>query len=220
MAFNKPIKPAKDIDGVRRSAFWHLGRRDHSEQELRTKLGRKTDNQHWIDTVITECFEYNYLNDDRFIESFIRSSQNKSYGINRIKRDLKNKGIDSDKLALAFEDDQYDYVDNAVQLLSRKYQQHLANHHIKNKASAFLQGKGYNFDDIVKAIEIHNEAFPAVEVDVLEETTALLTKKFKDTITERKTQDKATRFLLSRGYAFQEIQDAIKNHNQLLNEND
>jgi len=218
MAFNKPIKPAKDIDGVRRSAFWHLGRRDHSEQELRTKLGRKTDNQNWIDTVITECFEYNYLNDERFIEGFIRSSQNKGYGINRIKRDLKNKGINSDSLTLVFEDDQYDYIDNAIQLLSRKYQQHITNQTIK-KASAFLQGKGYAFNDIFKAIEIHNEAFPLEEIDVLEETTALLAKKFKAIISERKIRDKATRFLLSRGYSFLDIQDAIKNHNQLLTDN-
>lgn len=26
MSLNKPVKPATDIDAVRRSAFWHLGR--------------------------------------------------------------------------------------------------------------------------------------------------------------------------------------------------
>ena len=93
MFTNKPIKIAKDIDGVRRSALWHLSRRDHSEAELLTKLQRKTDNQEWINTIINECLDFNYLNDERFCESFIRSAQNKGHGKTRIQQDLKLKGI-------------------------------------------------------------------------------------------------------------------------------
>ena len=217
MSFNQPIKPAKDIEAVRRSAFWHLQRRDHSEKELREKLARKTDNQQWIDTVINECLEYNYLNDGRFVESFIRASQNRGYGINRIKRDLQHKGIAADKLDNPFADDHYDYIASAAALLSKKYNKRLANQNIKQKAMAFLQGKGHDFDDIFKAIELHNEAYPVDDCDYLNEALVLLSRKFKTEIKDRKLHDKAIRFLLSRGYRYNDIQDAIRAHNEQIN---
>ncbi len=218
MSFNQPIKPAKDIEAVRRSAFWHLGRRDHSEQELRQKLARKTDNQQWIDAVINECFEYNYLNDTRFIESFIRASQNKGYGINRIKRDLQHKGITAKQLNTALMDQPFDYLASAAELLARKYNRHLGNPSSKQKAMAFLQGKGHDFDAIFKAIELHNETYPVEDGDYLSEAITVLERKFKTAISDRKVHDKAMRFLLSRGYRYADIQDAIRVHNQQINE--
>ncbi len=219
MSFHQPIKPAKNIDSVRSSAFWHLGRRDHSENELREKLARKTDNQQWIDAVIAECFEYNYLNDARFAKSFIRSSQNKGYGINRIKRDLQRKGIATDLLLTVCSDDQFDYIASATELLDKKYNKPLANQSSKQKAMAFLQGKGHGFDDIFKAIELHNEAHPVDDCDYLSEAITLLERKFKTEISDRKLHDKAMRFLLSRGYKYADIQDAIRTHNQQISEN-
>lgn len=218
MTFTKAIRPAKDINGVRRSAFWHLGRRDHSEKELRDKIGRKTDNQQWIDAVINECFEYDYLNDNRFIENFIRAAQNKGFGITRIKRDLHGKGINTDKLSNVFAEDQYDYVASATSLLATKYNKRIANQSIKHKAMVFLQGKGHCFDNIFKAIDIHNETYPVDDCDYLSEAIILLSGKFKAAITERKLHDKATRFLLSRGYSFSDIKDAIEYHNKKMNE--
>jgi len=214
MSFNKPIKPAKDIDGVRRSAFWHLGRRDHSEKELREKIGRKTDNQEWIDKVISECFEYGYLNDARFVENFIRSAQNRGFGVTRIKRDLLRKGFDSKNL---FTNDNFDYVCAAAALLAAKYNKRITNPNIKHKAIAFLQGKGHAFDNILKAIELHNEAYPDDDGDALSEAVALLSRKFKMAINDQSSQNKALRFLISRGYTFSDTADAIKLFNEQMN---
>lgn len=220
MSFNKPIKSATDIEGVRRSALWHLGRRDHSEQELRAKIGRKTDNQQWIDTVINECFTYGYLNDARFVENFIRSSQNKGFGSKRIKADLKRKGIAASLLIQAFEDDHHDYVHAAVTLLSGKYQQRIASQRLKQKAMVYLQNKGHGFDDIFNAIDIHNEAYPNDDCDYSAEAVLLLARKFKTPITERKEHDKAMRLLISRGYSFTTTLDAIKTFNEQFNKQD
>lgn len=218
MSFNKPIKAANDIDGVRRSAFWHLGRRDHSEKELRQKIGRKTDNQQWIDAVINECFEYGYLDDTRFMENFIHTSQNKGFGSARIKRDLLRKGIDANEITNVFETTEHDYIKNAVSLLSGKYKQRIENQHLKQKAMLFLQAKGHAFDDIFSAIDIHNEDYPSEDCDYVSEALLLLTRKFKTEIQDRKTQDKALRFLVSRGYSFNDSLKAIKVFNQQINE--
>lgn len=220
MSFNQPIKPATDIEGVRRSALWHLGRRDHSEKELREKIGRKTDNQQWIDTVVNECFDYGYLNDARFVENFIRSSQNKGFGRQRIEGDLKRKGIDENVLTTAFEDNHHDDVLSAVTLLSKKYKKRIANQHLKQKAMSYLQNKGHGFDDIFKAIDIHNEVYPDDDCDYLAEAMLLLSRKFKTQINERKAHDKAIRLLISRGYTFASTLDAIKTFNERFNEQD
>lgn len=217
-SFNKAIKVAKDIDGVRRSAFWHLGRRDHSEQELREKLARKTDNAQWIDTVISECINYDYVNDPRFIENFIRASQSKGFGFTRIKRDLQRKGIDTNALNDAVADEYYDYVTSAAALLRAKYSSALGRAHLKQKAIAFLRGKGHDFDDILQAIQIHNETLPEDEDDALTQAMSLLCSKFKIAIIEGKLQNKALRFLAARGYAFSDSVEAIKAHNRQINE--
>jgi len=217
MSFNKAIKAAKEIDGVRRSAFWHLGRRDHSEKELRQKIGRKTDNQEWIDKVISECFEYGYLNDARFVENFIRSAQNRGFGVTRIKRDLLRKGVDAQNL---FTNDHFDYLCAAATLLTVKYNKRLANPNIKQKASAFLQGKGHTFDTILQAIDLHNGAYPEDDCDYVTEAIALLCRKFKTAVSEPGLHNKALRFLISRGYTFSDTADAIKLFNEQCNKDD
>jgi len=218
MSFNKPIKPATDIDGVKRSAFWHLGRRDHSEHELRTKLARKTDNQDWIDTVIKECYEYRYLDDKRFIETFVRSAQNKGHGINRIQRDLKIKGISNQQYFDHFQENEFDYITSATEQLQKRYHERIENAHLKQKAMAFLQGRGHTFEDIFCAIDNHNEHFPIEEYDALADAITLLKGKFRVLIEDQKLQDKAKRFLISRGYSFNDTQNAIKQFNSELNE--
>jgi len=218
MAFNRSIKLANNIESVKRSAFWHLGRRDHSEHELRIKLARKTDNQQWIDTVIAECYEYNYLDDARFIESFIRSAQNKGYGINRIQRDLQLKGISNSECSTFFLESEFNYIDSATQHLQKRYHERIENAHLKQKVMAFLQNKGHTFEHIFSAIECHNEHFPLEEYDAFSDALALLTNKFRDPIEGQKLQDKAKRFLISRGYSFNDTQKAIKQFNQQINE--
>ena len=218
MSFNKPIKPATDIEGVKRSAFWHLGRRDHSEHELRSKLARKTDNQQWIESVINECYEYRYLDDDRYVESFLRSAQNKGYGLNRIQRDLQLKGIPTKQCSEHFQENDFDYINSATQLLQKRYQERIENAHLKQKVMAFLQNKGHTFEHIFSAIECHNEHFPIEEYDAIGDALKLLSGKFRVEIEGQKLQDKAKRFLISRGYSFNDCQTAIKQFNLELNQ--
>jgi regulatory protein len=218
MSFNKPIKTAIDIEGVKRSAFWHLSRRDHSEHELRTKLSRKTDNPQWIDEVIHACYEYRYLDDDRFTESFIRSAQHKGHGINRIQRDLQHKGISHQLSAKFLQQSNFDYIDSAAQLLQKRYRERIENAHLKQKVMAFLQNKGHTFEHIFSAIESHNEHFPIEEYDALGDALKLLTGKFREPIEGQKQQDKAKRFLISRGYSYNDTENAIKQFNLQLSE--
>jgi len=217
MFANKPIKIAKDIDGVRRSALWHLSRRDHSEAELLTKLQRKTDNQEWIDIVINECLDFNYLNDQRFCESFLRNAQLKGHGEARIKQDLKRKGINEPLIKEALENNEFDYVDSACRLLTNKYSQAIVTQHLKQKAIGFLQAKGHGFDIIGLAIEVHNEAYPTPTFNDLDEACLLLSKKFRVCIDDQKQKTKAIRYLTSHGYDYSKSNKIINLFNEKLN---
>ena len=214
--FNKPIKPASNIEAVKRSAFWHLARRDHSESELRSKLARKTDNQQWIDNVINECYEFHYLDDDRFCESFIRNAQIKGHGINRIQRDLKLKGIDNLLIESHLEKNQFNYTDSATEQLQRRYHERIENVLLKQKAMGFLQSRGHTFEDIFEAIENHNKDYPLEEYDAVADALILLNKKFYMKIDNQKQQDKAKRFLISKGYSYNDCNSAIKQFNSQL----
>jgi len=216
MFANKPIKPAKDIEGVRRSALWHLSRRDHSEAELLKKLQRKTDNQTWITTIIDECLDFNYLNDQRFCESFIRSAQFKGHGKTRIQQDLKLKGLSQVLIKNAFEDDPFDYVGSAEGLLKRKYDEAIVTQHLKQKAMGFLQAKGHSFDIISLAIEAHNEHYPTPTFSDLEAACSLLSKKFRVSIQEQKQKNKAIRQLTSQGYDYAKSNQAINLFNEKM----
>lgn len=220
MFANKPIKIAKDIEGVRRSAFWHLSRRDHSQAELLKKLQRKTDNQEWIDTVINECLNFNYLNDQRFAESFLRSAQNKGHGLTRIKQDLKIKGINESLIKQTVESNEFDYVNAAQCLLDNKFNEAIVTQYLKQKAMGFLQAKGHGFDTIGLAVEAHNEHYPTPTFNDLDEACELLSKKFKVAIIDQKQKTKALRQLISHGYDYSKANQAIKRFNQQLSDNE
>jgi len=220
MYANKPIKIAKDIEAVRRSALWHLSRRDHSQAELLKNLQRKTDNNQWIETVINECLDFNYLNDERFTESFLRGAQNKGHGQTRIKKDLKLKGINEKLVKQVFEENQFNYIDAAQQLLNNKFHEAIATQHLKQKAMGFLQAKGHSFDTISAAIDEHNMLYPKPSFNDIELASELLSKKFKQPILEQKQNNKALRYLVSHGYDYSKSNQAIKLFNQKLAEHE
>ncbi|MDA7745723.1 recombination regulator RecX [Psychromonas sp.] len=220
MFANKPIKIAKDIEGVRRSAFWHLSRRDHSELELLKKLQRKTDNIDWINTVIDECLDFNYLNDQRFTESFLRNAQNKGHGQSRIKQDLKMKGINEKLIKQVLLNNEFNYVDSAQQLLESRFKEAIVTPYLKQKAMAFLQAKGHSFDIITLAVESHNEHYPTPIFNDLNHACELLTHKFMECILEQKQINKALRHLTSHGYDYAKSNQAIRLFNKNIESTD
>lgn len=217
MFFNKPIKQASDIEGVKRSALWHLSRRDHTEYELRLKLARKTDQQDWIEMVIQDCLEYHQLDDHRFIKNYIHSAQNKRLGLHRITQGLKQKGIDIKTAKLEL-NKEFNYQQQALVLLSQKYKKPLFNSYLKQKAMLFLQSKGYCFDDIFVVIEQHNKTYCIDQYDAEGEALLLLQKKFHLPLQDTKQKDKATRFLVSRGVCFSDIKNAMLTFNQIFHD--
>ncbi len=76
-----------------------LAARDHSRAELRRKLVAKgVDDEQLLERVLDGLEERNYLNDQRFVEQYIASRQRKGFGPNRIRMELRERGIDGETI--------------------------------------------------------------------------------------------------------------------------
>lgn len=106
---------------VYQSAINLVSRREHSRLELQQKLQKRNFPQAHIDQVITYCCDSDYVNDQRFTQSFIRIKAGKGLGLNRIKMELQQKGIANDLISLALDELDLDWFELAKSLYQRKY---------------------------------------------------------------------------------------------------
>lgn len=136
-----------------------LAMRDHSEQELRRKLGavlpgKNEDEQAQampedIEKVIAWCHEQHYLDDARFAERYIASRSRKGYGPQRIRQELQQKGISRTACDSAFADCEVDWEAQARDQAERKFGAPLPRTFPeKAKVQRFLLYRGYYMEDI------------------------------------------------------------------------
>ena len=74
-----------------------------------------------IDAVLDQLAAENLQSDQRFTESFLRSRSNKGYGPDRIRQELREKGVDSALLNSALEALELDWVALAREVRLKKF---------------------------------------------------------------------------------------------------
>ena len=131
-----------------------LGAREHSEQELRSKLQRRYVSQsgEQLDTLIAELKELNLLSDTRFTESLIRSRAGKGYGPYFIQQELASKGVHKTLIASQLETADVDWLSSAQDLVQRKFPDAAKDEVIWAKAIRFLQRRGFAGQTIKSAL--------------------------------------------------------------------
>ena len=82
-------------------ALRYLNQRMCSAHQMRDYLRRKGHEDDEIDPLIEELSEYGYLDDRRYAIAFIESGYEKGRGIARIRRELRQKGVDPEVIAFA-----------------------------------------------------------------------------------------------------------------------
>jgi regulatory protein len=75
-----------------------LTHRDHSCEELVRKLRQRGFPSQQIKDSVEECKRLNYLDDERFSDSYIRLLRRKGFGPIRIQEKLRSKGICNDMI--------------------------------------------------------------------------------------------------------------------------
>lgn len=129
---------------LRRRAMDILARREISRADLKRKLAPYAESEEEVETVLDEFARQHWQSDERFAESYI-NSKSRLYGRQRMKQALAAKGIDEEvcrDLLPAYEEE----LENAKQVLRKKFKQAPATYQEKQKHIRFLHYRGFTLD--------------------------------------------------------------------------
>ena len=126
-----------------------LTRRDHSKHELIQKLKMRGYAGEVIDEVITECERFEYINDERTAQVFVRQLHRKGYGRKRIRFELNLKGLRGNHiqaiLSKSISDaDEYQCAEKIFQKHARCFDREKNVLKRKDKLYRFLYGRGFS----------------------------------------------------------------------------
>ena len=158
------ITPAK----IRIAAMDLLTGREYSRAELATKLNKRFDSHTSIDQVLVQIAEEGLQSDKRFTEAYIRSRIYRGHGLNRIRQDIRQKGVADELVAVALEEADIDWFELAREVAERKFRlrkseshrsstdhatDHAASQKEKAKRMRFMQYRGFSYDQIKYALD-------------------------------------------------------------------
>ncbi len=132
-----------------------LSYRQRSEKEIYDALKRKGYMEEHIENVIANCRDKNYLNDKQFARSFANDKINlNKYGPERIKHELKLKGVSRNIIDEVVDFDRDEQYDMAMEVASKRMNSYRNDDKraIYRKMSGFLQRRGFSYDIISKVV--------------------------------------------------------------------
>ncbi len=143
-----------DLEKARASALASLAMREHSVKELSEKLQRKSYQPDSITTVIQECLQSNYLDDERFAEMYCRNRARKGFGPNKIRHELKLKGVSSTSIQQAFYQEDLDFDHVVAQAYAKKFRDApIKDIKDKLKRQNYLYNRGFDLELIRTVID-------------------------------------------------------------------
>lgn len=191
----------------------YLAHRMRSEAEVRDYLKKKEISEPVTNEAIRKLYEYNFLNDEEFANSFVRTQLNTTdKGAEVIKLELKEKGISPDLIAKAIEEVSFDdQLEKAIKL-SEKYAQKNkkdSSRILKQKIEQMLHRKGYTFDIIRAAMdETEVEKENDDEMDALRIQGEKLHNKYSK-LPDREYRQKLKMALYRKGFPMEMINEFI-----------
>lgn len=126
-----------------------LARREHSAEELLTKLVQKGFEANIAQGVISRLKSENLQSDERFTESFVNERMGRGHGPIKIQHELARKGVSGSLIETYInpQDDEW------IKIAQIQYQKKYANKEVSNynewaKRARFLQGRGFTTSQI------------------------------------------------------------------------
>lgn len=148
-----------DAPACRQQALDLLARREHSRVELERKLTVRSYTDDVIKATLDQLEATKLIDHARFAESFIRARANKGQGPVRIRRDLRDRGIEADLADLAFEGSDIDWFKLAATVRQRKYTADVSlSYKERARQSRFLQYRGFTLDQIRAALDFDDNS--------------------------------------------------------------
>lgn len=188
-----------------------------TEKEVEDKLLSYGFEEKTIKKVMEFLKSYKFVDDLRYLRLFI-SDKKKAFGKNKLEHQLIDKGIKKEliyeELNKLSDEEEYDY---AFKLLEKKMKNMvksgISKKEIMRKAKTYLLNAGFLNEVINKVINEQIEGEAPNEEAKSEKIRALAEKKFmslrKTDNDEYKIKNKLYRFLLGKGYEFDEVKSVV-----------
>ena len=132
------------------SAIYSLAMREHSRQEIYNKLCRKDFSENVdLNKLLDELEANNYLNEERFTESFIRSRSQRGQGTLKIINELRKRGIKPELINRCMAESGIDWLSLAKEQRKKKFGNAMPlDFKEKTRQMRFLSARGFDADII------------------------------------------------------------------------
>lgn len=137
------------------SAIYSLAMREHSRKEIHNKLLKKEYVEGVdVEQLLDELEEKNYLNEQRFTESFIRYRASRGQGPVKISSELYVRGINRSLTIESMENSEINWFDLAVEQMEKKFgTTKSVDFKEKSKRMRFLSSRGFSGEIIHTIVE-------------------------------------------------------------------
>jgi len=154
----KTYEPITEPDKLRSRALYWLGQREFSVQDFRTKLEKVCEIPELIEQLLEDFIARDWLNEQRYMTSFVRQKLSAGLGLYRIRQELKQHGIKQNQAELYFEQLEIDWFEQALGTYRKKYGESDCQD-LKEKAKRFryMQYRGFSPDQIKYAMEAQQD---------------------------------------------------------------
>jgi regulatory protein len=106
---------------VRKSALDLLARREHSTQELRRKLASRNFEPELVESTVTALVSEGLLDNARFAESFVHSRYQRGQGPQKIRSELRERGVDDGLIAECLDDTSLHWSERVEQVRKKRF---------------------------------------------------------------------------------------------------
>ena len=136
---------------LRNLALDFLARREHSEHELRYKLGARAGEEEDVEAVLRQLKEEKLQSDERFTESYVHHRFNAGIGPLKIRYELRQKGI-ADSIADVFlEPLDGEWEESMRRQRQRKFGNAIPKDYAaRMKQARFLQNRGFSPESVMR----------------------------------------------------------------------
>lgn len=146
---------SSDRRRAQEKALYLLEHRSHSKKELADKIARTAASREAAQAAADRMEELGLVNDAAYARELAKMLfTRKKFGAQRVRQELRLKGIDPNLIEDLMEEyrDEDAALENACELLERKYRGWQEDEKIRRRAFAGLQRLGYSYDVIRRAL--------------------------------------------------------------------
>jgi len=136
--------------------------RDHSKYELVQKLKQRGFSRVDIDDAISACVRFDYINDVRTAQVYIRQLKRKGYGKKRIRLELNKKRLKGDRVQGILDQSvsEADEREGAARILKKnvkRFEREKDRLKRRDKMYRFLNARGFSKDIIAENLKRYNQ---------------------------------------------------------------